>query len=286
MLHHIENLDHAFDQIARALKPDGTLIINEYVGPNRFQYGDDVLAIINALLGALPPYLRRSMLDARTYETKERPTVEEMIHNDPSEAVRSEELLPMLAARYEILDRRDLGGTVMQHLLYDIVGNFQFQDSLARSLLEIMLTFEAALVDEGIIPSDFVICAARKKGAPPLRERKVDLPPLPPEAFETMRDPLLTARRVLPTRSAHSSALPHATRKMPKWQLHLLRLALLADEPHRTALNPRSRVAEAKERLRFAMGREAAFDWILARMANAQIRALLEAMRRLYIPPA
>jgi SAM-dependent methyltransferase len=286
VLHHIENLEHAFDQIDRALKADGTLIVNEYAGPNRFQYGDDVLAIMNALLGVLPPHLRRSMMTARTYEAKERPTVEEMIRNDPSEAVRAEELLPMLAARYDILDRRDLGGTVMQHLLYDIIGNFRFDDPLARSLLEMMLTFEGGLVDEGLIPSDFVLCAARKKGAPPLRERKVELPPLPPEAFETMRDPLLKARRVVPERSMRASATPPATRKMAQWQLHLLRLALLAETPRRTPLNPCSRAAEAKEQLQFATGHETAFKWILSRAANVHTRAMLEAMRRVYIPPA
>jgi SAM-dependent methyltransferase len=284
VLHHIENLEHAFDQIDRALKPEGTLIVNEYVGPNRFQYGDDVLAIMNALLGALPPHLRRSMMTGRIYETRERPTVEEMIRNDPSEAVRAEELLPMLAARYEVLDRRDLGGTLMQHLLYDIVGNFRFDDPLGRSLLEMMLTFEGALVDEGRIASDFALCAARKKGAPPLHERDVELPPLPPEAFETMRDPLRKARRVVPDPSTRVSAAPRSRRKLAPWQLHLLRLALLAEEPHRTPLNPRSRVAEAAERIMFTMSSEAAFDWILARTANADARAMLETMQRLYVP--
>ena len=333
VLHHVENLEHAFDQLDRVLKPEGTLIVNEYAGPNRFQYGDNVLTIMNALLGALPPHLRRSMMTGRTYETRERPTVEEMIRNDPSEAVRAEDLLPMLTSRYDVLDRRDLGGTLMQHLLYDIVGNFRFDDPLARSLLEMMLTFEGALVDERILPSDFVICALRKKGAPPLRERKVELPPLPPEAFETMPDPLLgslftsdehrekvrtpsghllsqgegthdsiplppggggakrrvrgrdlsrgsvKARSVTPETSVRDVSVPRP-RTLEPWHLHLLRLTLLAGEPHRTPLNPRSRMAEARERLRFTFGREAAFDWILEQTADASVRAMLEAMRR------
>src|SRR5207253_4970651 len=53
VLHHVENLEHAYAQIERCMRPEATLIVNEYVGPNRFQYGDDVLAMINALLGAL-----------------------------------------------------------------------------------------------------------------------------------------------------------------------------------------------------------------------------------------
>jgi hypothetical protein len=73
---------------------------------------------------------------------------------------------------------------------------------------------------------------------------------------------------------------------MAQWQLHLLRQALLAEAPRRTPLNPRSRAAEAKEQLEFATGHETAFKWILSRAANVHTRAMLEAMRRVYIPPA
>jgi len=41
ILHHIENLEHAFAQIERTMKRDATLIVNEYAGPNRFQFGDE-----------------------------------------------------------------------------------------------------------------------------------------------------------------------------------------------------------------------------------------------------
>lgn len=212
VLHHVENLEHAYAQIERALKPEGTLLVNEYAGPNRFQYSDDVHAMINGLLRALPPYLRRGALTGRTYEEKARPTVEEMIHNDPSEAVRAEELMPMLRERFDVVEQRDLGGTLMQHVLYDIVLNFRFEDPVARSLLEMMLAFESALVDEGRLASGFVLCAARKKGARSLRERVPDMPPLPGEAkgWRPWRAP---------------------------WQDQVQHLARLAHDPYRPALN-------------------------------------------------
>src|SRR4051812_9473871 len=59
ILHHVENLEHAFTEIERAMKPEATLVVNEYVGPNRFQFRDRQLEIINALLAALPERLRR-----------------------------------------------------------------------------------------------------------------------------------------------------------------------------------------------------------------------------------
>jgi SAM-dependent methyltransferase len=38
VFHHIENLEHLFGQIRRALRPGGLFVLNEYVGPDRFQW--------------------------------------------------------------------------------------------------------------------------------------------------------------------------------------------------------------------------------------------------------
>src|SRR5262249_22108071 len=128
ILHHVERLEHAFEQIGNALKPAGTFLMNEYAGPARFQFSDTVLAIINALLAAIPERYRGA------YREKGRPSEAEVIAADPSEAVRSDELLPMMLRQFNVIDRIDLGGTVLQHLLYDLVPNFGgFADSVGRS---------------------------------------------------------------------------------------------------------------------------------------------------------
>src|SRR6266852_902673 len=115
ILHHVENLEHAFAQIERAMKPEAMLIVNEYVGPNRFQFPDEVLDIINELLAALPEHLRRGHVEQTTYNRRERPSPEFMIENDPSEAVRSEDLLPMIGDRFEVLESKKIGGTILMH---------------------------------------------------------------------------------------------------------------------------------------------------------------------------
>jgi SAM-dependent methyltransferase len=165
ILHHVENLEHAFAQIERSLKADGTLIVNEYVGPKRFQISDQQLRAMNRVLVALPPELRRGAIEQRTYEAKERPTVEHMLQTDPSEAVRADELPAFLERHFEILDWRDLGGTLLQHLLYDIVQNFDFSDPRRRSTLELICLIESALVDGRALPSDYAIVAGRRKSA-------------------------------------------------------------------------------------------------------------------------
>ena len=100
VLHHVENLEHAYAQLQRTMRAEATLIVNEYVGPNRFQYGEAVDAAINTLLRAIPAELRQP------YDRRVRPTVEDMIANDPTEAVRAEELVAFTERHFEVLERK------------------------------------------------------------------------------------------------------------------------------------------------------------------------------------
>jgi Methyltransferase domain len=191
ILHHVERLEHAFAEIERTLKKDGTLIFNEYVGPSRFQMSDKQLGIMNEVLRSLPEELRRGVVEQPLYGKKERPTIDHMIRSDPSEAVRSSELFPLVSHRFDVLDRLDLGGTLLQHLLYDIVQNFDFYDSRKRSMLELLTILEGALIDSAALPSDFVALAARRKDSSQPRSAYSRSPlRAPAPRSEVERDPL------------------------------------------------------------------------------------------------
>jgi hypothetical protein len=227
VLHHIENLEHCFDQIERAMKRDATLIVNEYVGPNCFQFGDSVLTTMNELRAALG------------YPPRERPTPEFMIASDPTEAVRSSELIPMIESRFDVRERKDLGGTILMHLLYEMVQDFRWDNARERSIIDMLCTFEGALIDGGVIDSDFVILAARKRGSR-VRRANRPLPPRPEAARDIEDDPLAhaagrDARRVLAGR--------------PALRARMLRLVLLAQKDHRANLFRESRWQSLRARL-------------------------------------
>ncbi|HEX7152963.1 MAG TPA: class I SAM-dependent methyltransferase [Thermoanaerobaculia bacterium] len=292
VLHHIEKLEHAFGQIERAMRPNATFIINEYVGAKRFQYSEDVLRIINELLACLPEPLRRGAVERRVYDRRERPTVEQMIASDPTEAVRSDELLPFIESRFEVLDRRDIGGTILQHLLYDIAQNFRFDDPRERAYLELLCNIEAMLVDGGRIPADFVLLAARKKGAQGRYARP--LPPRPEAATDTEPDPLGKYRRVRGARvvrfplSVFRASLcagrstDNGQRKTENvavnaHHLRALRIALLSTQPRRANLFHESQFWAFMERLR---ARRPAGEWLRRRYSaygdDPTILALLD----------
>jgi len=265
VLHHVENLEHAYAQLEACMRPGATLIVNEYAGPNRFQYSDDVLSIMNALLRCLPAELRQP------YEARSRPSVEEMIANDPTEAVRAEELLAFTERHFEVLERKDLGGTLLQHLLFDIVQNFRFEVPRERSMLEILCTIEAMLVDSGRIGSDFVLLAARTKGSHVTRARR-PLPPRPQAAFDVDPDPLGHAGSARISVAPRGGGAP-ATGWKPA--LRLLRQALASQQEARASLFRESALLGLRERL-LARGSDPWTHVLRRAPSDPAIRALLE----------
>lgn len=162
-VHHIAALEHVFEQVSRALKPDGFLFLNEFVGPSRFQWTQRQLDVVNGLLRALPEDFEVSLVDGRTKRKVRRPTVAEVIATDPSEAVRSGEVLAVASTFFDILEVRPYGGTVLQILLDDIAGNFSRPDDGGPELLAAICDLEWALIGSGHLDSDFAVVVARPK---------------------------------------------------------------------------------------------------------------------------
>ena len=283
VLHHVENLEHAFTQIERTMRANATLVVNEYVGPDRFQYSDGVLEIMNALLQCIRPG-----------EIRTRPTVEEMIANDPTEAVRASELPEFIAQRFEVLERKNLGGTILQHLLYDIVQDYRFEVPRERGLIEMLCTIEAMLIDRKRIPSDFALFAARKRGSK-VRPLERPLPPRPEAAKDVEKDPLRNAGRWpagMRAAGPHGPHVPHgphsrrAAGDPAGWQpaLRCLRIVLASQQPHRANLFYERRIYEWRERF-LARGKDP-WQWAIERMPqDAPFVKLMETAALLHSPP-
>lgn len=159
-IHHISRLEAVFRQVARALRPGGIFFMNEFVGPTRFQWSDRQLEVVNALLRVLPEPLRVSATDGRLKTWVKRPTIEEMIAADPSEAIRSAEIIEIAADFFEVQEVRPYGGTVLQILLDDIAGNFARPDTGGPEILEAIAAIEWALIGTGELNTDFAVIVA------------------------------------------------------------------------------------------------------------------------------
>ena len=162
-LHHIEALEHLLDQIHDSLAPDGFFVVNEYVGPKRFQFPDDYLPLMDGLLAALPESHRRSLKDGGVKGRAVRPDAGEVYRVDPSESVRSDEILDLIEERFEIVYRADFGGTLLQFVLSDIAGNFDPADPKDVAMIDLVCLYERTLIEKGVLPSDFVYLVARRR---------------------------------------------------------------------------------------------------------------------------
>jgi ubiquinone/menaquinone biosynthesis C-methylase UbiE len=162
-LHHIEALEHVLGQCQRALRPDGQLLINEFVGPSRFQWTAQQVDLANQLIALLPEELRRDLQAGGVKTRVVRPTVQHMIRHDPSEAVRSAEVEKLVRAQFEIVGEWNWGGTLNHLVFQNIAANFDPDNTYHRSIIELLIHHENVLVREGVLPSNFKVFFARLK---------------------------------------------------------------------------------------------------------------------------
>jgi len=162
-LHHFTDLERVLARAREALVPGGFLVFDEFVGPSRFQWTDEQLAVINLLLTALPARFRRDL--RRGFGKKRRvyrAPLDDTRRDSPFEAARSEEIPGLAAERFNVVARKDYGGAILHQLLDGIAGNFSPRDSADRGLLIKIMDLERDLEGAGAIGSDFTVMVARK----------------------------------------------------------------------------------------------------------------------------
>ncbi len=88
-LHHVERLEHVLDTCRKGLRPGGLFFISEYVGPNRFAFPPAHADLANEIYCSIDPRLR-------TQPVMPRPNPLDVAAADPTEAIRSEEILDLV----------------------------------------------------------------------------------------------------------------------------------------------------------------------------------------------
>jgi SAM-dependent methyltransferase len=148
-LHHVTELERLYATIMTALKPDGMLYFDEYVGPSRFDWNDRVIAPQRAVYTLLPAHVRR-------HEKLLLPIQQD----DPSEAARSSEILRLLGIGFDVVERKDYGGNLLS-VLFPAIDWSRADENLARELIE----RERALLGAGASAFHTVVLARPKRGA-------------------------------------------------------------------------------------------------------------------------
>jgi ubiquinone/menaquinone biosynthesis C-methylase UbiE len=162
-LHHVRELRRTLSQVERALRPDGFFIVHEFVGPRQFQFTDMQLNLVRELLAALPDRFRHDSTTGQIKTEYVRRSLEYWNVADPSEAIRSDRIVPELERQFRIIERLDYGGTILHLLLENIVHNFDAADKKDRAIIALLGRIEDILVRSGVIGSDFTLITLRKR---------------------------------------------------------------------------------------------------------------------------
>ena len=155
-LHHFKNIQHIARRVNDTLKDEGYLILNEYVGKNRLQFTKAQLRTMNSLLPGIPPALRKRYLTSSTKKKIYAPGLLRMIISDPSEAVESETILPVIHENFEIIEEKKTGGDLLMMVLKDIAHNFTGENNHeAKRVLNELFEKEDDYLDK-IDTADFI----------------------------------------------------------------------------------------------------------------------------------
>jgi O-antigen biosynthesis protein len=160
-LHHFERLERIMAEVRRALTSDGFFVLDEFVGPARFQWTDLQLSLTAQLLGLMPANLRKYS-NGTEKACEGRSTVEQVIQVCPSEAIRSDEIVRLFYDNFHVVQHKNLGGTI-QHLLYSgIVQNFPDDDPAVDRMIDCIDALETTLIERQAIPSDFALLIGKR----------------------------------------------------------------------------------------------------------------------------
>jgi SAM-dependent methyltransferase len=176
--HHFAALEAVFGAVRRALKPGGVFVLNEYIGPRQFQWPAHQVGLVDLLLRHLPERWVR-MGDGGLRRGFTAPTVAEVEAVDPTEAIRSDEILPVLAREFAVTVCAGYGGSLLHGLLDHVGVNFVDGGAESAAMLDTFCALEDWALAHGFLGHDFaVIVAERPEDAGPPGLRPVHPKPL------------------------------------------------------------------------------------------------------------
>lgn len=166
-LHHFLEIEPMFELMHRVLRPGGTLLYDEYVGPDLQQYPEPLAELLTRVNACLTPELRRDFETGEVRERVEACPIELQMERDPTEGVHASRILPLTYRYFEVIDRRDYGGTILRPLFNRILLNWDLErDPKDQTIAQLIVLLEQELLRHGAIPTHNTVVIARPRAEP------------------------------------------------------------------------------------------------------------------------
>jgi len=169
-LHHIFDLEAMStairDKIMDPIK--GILVLEEYVGPVRWQFPqthlDAMAGVLKSLEVEYPERVRHirqnPLWDGNAFIP---PDAESIEKDDPSETIRSNEIIPVLSQYFTLVEDVPLGGSFFQWIFHNAYNSLK-DDGTGQEIVQKMLDAEMQAIADGKVASDYVFQVWKNTG--------------------------------------------------------------------------------------------------------------------------
>jgi SAM-dependent methyltransferase len=148
-LHHVADLEACLDCVGASLVPGGLLYLDEYVGPSRREWRRPMIARAQEIYSALPQPVKRTNRLRLPVDWR-----------DPSEALRSSEILGAVGTRFHVTAFRPYGGNLLS-VIYPYLDVTGVSRAELDRVLEDIIASERELIRDGA-ESFCAVVVARK----------------------------------------------------------------------------------------------------------------------------
>lgn len=146
-LHHMMSTDEAVAWSKSILRPKGYFVMDDYIGPNHFQWTDRAIEAANKIRNSLPErFFTKSNSNDSWPRVLKKPNVNSVIQKDPTEAADSEEIIPSLEKHFPNGEVINLGGIVYDLALRGVFENFFDEDG---EMLDLLLSVDDVIAEMG-----------------------------------------------------------------------------------------------------------------------------------------
>lgn len=164
-LHHVVAVEELFENMCRVLPAEGRFITEDYFGATRWQWSRPHLAVLQEVLDSLPDQYKR-LVDAEPPQFRRKLTRHDAVklsESDPTESVRSGELMNLLGDYFDIELDRGHHGTLIFPLFHRTSGCFDEEDERDMALVRLIIMLERQLMQSGTLPPLFRSIVAKPR---------------------------------------------------------------------------------------------------------------------------
>jgi SAM-dependent methyltransferase len=148
-LHHMLDVSACLKWCRSVLRPGGIIYLNDFVGPTRMQWPDEMLDVANMIRGSLPQRLLIGRDGVTSLSRKvARPSVRKLIASDPTECADSGAILGAFKGLFPDSVIRLTGGVVYHLALKGCLHNLR--DESDADLLSMLLAADEVIARLGM----------------------------------------------------------------------------------------------------------------------------------------